>query len=487
MTRIIPQTIFGRTVGVLLVGLVVSHMISLFIYSSDRRTTLSAEHGDRIARRVAAVVQVVGETPKESRPVLVRNLSGPGFGITWTAESAVKKGGWGWRAGPLRAALEGYLGDQVSKRVRIAYSKINASGQAGGMDSSDPMGAMRGHMSHMKERWPVMFRSPRMSRLAENWHENRILQLSYRLGDRSWINFAVPSVRLTPFWTSRMFFSVVLMTVAVTGLSVWAVRRSMAPLAMFARAAERLGLDVNAPALPVEGPREVRRAAGAFNEMQGRLKSFVHNRTQMLAAISHDLRTPITRLKLRAEFVDDAEQRKKMLVDLDQMEAMIASTLSFARDDAAGEAAREFDLAALLRDSCEAAADTGMDAAYSGPDKFPFTGRPLALKRAVGNLIDNAVKYGGSARVTLEGSGEGVSVTVDDDGPGLPEGELEKVFDPFYRGDAARGLDGGGSGLGLSVVRSIVQAHGGEVRLSNLAGGGLKAAVKLPVTPPKGG
>ncbi len=270
------------------------------------------------------------------------------------------------------------------------------------------------------------------------------------------------------------------MALVVTVLSVWAVRRSTAPLALFAWAAERLGRDVNAPDLPEDGPREVHRAAKAFNDMQRRLRRMISDRTQMLAAISHDLRTPITRLRLRAEFVDDAEQRAKMLGDLEEMEAMIAATLAFARDDGTDEPRKILDLAVLVQSACHDAVDVGREVVYTGTARAAYSGRPLALKRVLANLIDNAVRYGGRARVALEVSAERFVISVEDDGPGIPESELERVFAPFYRLDASRSRDTGGTGLGLAVVRSIVRGHGGDVLLSNRAEGGLRVTVSLP-------
>jgi signal transduction histidine kinase len=250
---------------------------------------------------------------------------------------------------------------------------------------------------------------------------------------------------------------------------------------VFTSAADRLGLDMNAPPLTEEGPREVRQASHAFNNMQRRLQRFVRDRTQMLAAISHDLRTPITRLKLRAELIEDEQQQKKMLSDLDEMEAMIAATLSFARDEFAHEPRAALDLAALLQTVCDEAADAADAASYDGPARFAFTGRPTALKRAFANLIDNAVKYGAAARVALTVAQGTVSVAIDDDGPGIAEAEFDRVFDPFYRIESSRSRETGGVGLGLAVVRSVVRGHGGDITLANRPEGGLRATVVLPM------
>jgi signal transduction histidine kinase len=274
--------------------------------------------------------------------------------------------------------------------------------------------------------------------------------------------------------------STALMTLGILLASFWAVRRLTRPLSLFAEAAERLGKDVYAPPLPLTGPTELRQAAQAFNLMQERLLRLIDARMQMVAAISHDLRTPITLLKLRAEFVDNEDERARMLATLDEMEAMVASTLSFARQDALKEPSRLVDLGALLTSLCDDLVDAGM-AVECGPlGKLPYRCRPLALKRAFLNLVQNAVKYGIRARVGLHPAEHAIEVVVDDDGPGLADEEIAKVFTPFYRVEGSRNADTGGVGLGLSVASSIIHAHGGEIVLSNRAEGGLRATVTLP-------
>ncbi|OAN48999.1 two-component sensor histidine kinase [Magnetospirillum moscoviense] len=271
---------------------------------------------------------------------------------------------------------------------------------------------------------------------------------------------------------------VVAALLAVTLAALWAVRRATRPFATFAAAAERLGLEITAPPVPETGPREVRKAAHAFNVMQGRIRRFVDDRTQMLAAISHDLRTPITRLKLRAEFIDDEDERSRLLADLDEMERMIAATLSFAKDDALREDRRPVDVAALVQGLAE---DLG--GSYDGPDRLVIEARPTALKRAVANLIENAVKYGGTARCRLEAQIGQTVLTVADDGPGIPEAEFERVFAPFVRLEASRNRDTGGTGLGLAVARAAIRAHGGDVILSNRPEGGLTVTAQIPNAP----
>ena len=262
---------------------------------------------------------------------------------------------------------------------------------------------------------------------------------------------------------------------------VWGAHRTTRPLRRLAEAADRLGLDARLTPLPERGPRELRNAARAFNRMTARIRRLVDDRTLMLAAVSHDLKTMLTRLRLRAEFIEDGEQKEKAAADLNEMQAMLEATLAFARDDAADERPVAVDLAAILQSLTADLADAGRDASYDGPDRLTLRGRAVALRRVFENLLDNALRYGGEARVSLqEGDGQ-AEVRIEDRGPGIPEALRERVFDPFFRVEASRSRDTGGSGLGLAVVRAIVQRHGGEIALEDRPGGGLRVRVMLPL------
>jgi signal transduction histidine kinase len=229
----------------------------------------------------------------------------------------------------------------------------------------------------------------------------------------------------------------------------------------------------------VRGPQELRTATTAFNRMQDRLRRFLEDRTQMLAAISHDLRAPLARLRLRSELVADGEQQRKMFDDLDVMNAMIDSALAFARDDSRQEPRRLVDLGVLVGDICEDVADAGGKASYLGPRGVDVPCRPTLVRRAVANLVDNAIKYGTAARVKIVRDSNRIVIVVDDDGPGIPAEEQEKVFAPFYR-LAARDPGKAGVGLGLSVARTVAREHGGDVMLKNRDNGGLSALIELP-------
>jgi signal transduction histidine kinase len=261
---------------------------------------------------------------------------------------------------------------------------------------------------------------------------------------------------------------------------VWAVRRVTAPLASLSAAAERLGNDLNAPPIPETGTIETRQASHAFNTMQSRLRGLVENRTRMLAAISHDLRTPLTLLRLRTENVDNATEREKMLATIAELDAMVATALAFARDEAATEERRPTDLAALVQSIVDDMADMDLPVTMEPAAPVVQHCRPAALKRAIPNLIDNAAKYGKQANVAIETSPKTITITIDDQGPGIAEQELSRVFEPFYRVEDSRNPETGGVGLGLAIALSAVQAHGGEIVLANRPSGGLRASVALP-------
>jgi signal transduction histidine kinase len=315
--------------------------------------------------------------------------------------------------------------------------------------------------------------------------DQRLLVIGMRMPDNRWLNMRLP---MPPprIWESRHFIAAfLLMSLASCLVTFWAVRRLTAPVRTLAHAAEALGRDVNAPPLPEDGPSEIAVAALAFNTMAARIRRFVQDRTFMLTAIGHDLRTPITRLKLRVEFIDDDEMRRKLLADIDELSAMVNATMAFGRDVATDEPVVSVDFAELVRTVLDDVSDwrpeAGERLSYSGPDHLPFRGRSMALKRAVTNLVRNAVVYGGGAEVTLTREEGVLRLLVEDRGPGIPPDELEMVFQPFYRIEASRNSETGGHGLGLPITRNIARAHGGDVALGNRQGGGARATLTLPL------
>ncbi|HYE46525.1 MAG TPA: ATP-binding protein [Caulobacter sp.] len=281
-------------------------------------------------------------------------------------------------------------------------------------------------------------------------------------------------------WQTRLILTFVLSVGLIAPLAWLLARRLSAPIGAFAQAADRLGRDPRSPPLEMTGSSEVAAAAAAFNQMQERLRRYVDDRTAMVGAIAHDLRTPLTRLKFRIEQAPDP-LKAKLAADIDQMEAMIAATLGFVSDASRPRERTKLELASLVESVLDEAAETGAEASIDRTEKLVIEGDPVALRRLVANLVENALKYGGVARGRVyREAGEAV-IEVEDDGPGIPEHERERVFEPFFRGEPSRNRETGGIGLGLAVVRSVARAHGGDAELINRPGGGLTARVRLPL------
>ena len=306
---------------------------------------------------------------------------------------------------------------------------------------------------------------------------------SLQMADGRWSNLVEQDNGLFSTWQRRVLLWFGLCVLALAPVA-WLFAKSLAaPIVALARGAERLGRDPGAPRLAIAGPNEVHTAVGAFNDMQERLRRYVTDRTGTVGAIAHDLRTPLTRLRFRLESVPEPV-RGKMSADMDEMEQMIAATLAFVRDGAREAAYSRLELGSLVSTVADDMADTGLDVAAT-PAGGPIIvdGDIIALRRLTANLLDNAVKFGGGARVRVYAEDDTAVIEVDDDGPGVPETEMETVFEPFRRGEPSRSRETGGAGLGLAVVRSIARAHGGEASLENRSAGGLRARARLPLAP----
>ncbi len=305
---------------------------------------------------------------------------------------------------------------------------------------------------------------------------------SVQQADGRWATVEPPRGFLSP-WQQRVLLALVISMLLLAPLVWWMARRLTRPIRVFAEAAERLGADPDAEPLAPSGPSEVRTAIAAFNDMQASLRAHMRQRAQTIAAIAHDLRTPLTRLRFRAEQSPDTV-RDRMAADIEEMDALIAQAMAFVRGETTPERREVFDLDALANACAEGFIETGAAVTFDGGGgALSVRADPAALRRALGNLIGNAVKYAGAARVMAFAEGGQAVVLVEDDGPGLPEDELEAVFEPFRRGERSRNRETGGAGLGLTVARQAARAHGGDVVLTNREGGGLSARLTLPLKP----
>ena len=291
------------------------------------------------------------------------------------------------------------------------------------------------------------------------------LQIAIRLADQSWLIISPTERGLTTLHYLRNLITLILTIFIVAILSIWMARSIVRPLTNLAQAAEKLGRERETT--PITGMKlpELAAIADTFNEMQARLKKFVDERMQMLAAISHDLRTPLTRLRLYAETVPNEAQRSQILSDITDMETMVATSLAFMSDDIHREAYSAVDLASLIISQCDNFVDAGRNVTYTGPDHAQLTCRPVALRRAFSNLIDNGCKYGGEVRVTLTDHGAKLTIDIRDNGPGIPPDQVERAFAPFQRLETSRNRETGGTGLGLTIARDVVVSHGGDIQL----------------------
>jgi signal transduction histidine kinase len=460
MSRLIPKSLFGQTLLILLTGLAASHLIGAWIYTADREQAVRAIGGLTLAQRVANITQLVVLAPAEWRERIVASSNDPSFRVSLSPQQpAIASGG---QDAPAMRAIGEFLAERLPegavRQIRVAVS-----------DSPGPPFAM-GH-GHAMRMGPMMH-------AVGAW---RGLQVAVQIAGGQWLSFASVLPESGPAVSRQFILSMAVMAVIILVVSIWAVRRVTAPLGKIAQAAERLGKDIATAPLAEIGTIEMRRAVQAFNDMQARLRRFVNDRTRLLAAISHDLRTPLTLLRLRAEDVENADERERMLATIDDMIVMIEATLAFARDEASAEPRRRIDLTALVASVADDMAAAGRAVTMEASPSVICECEPGALKRTVSNLIDNAVKYGKAAHVAIETIPGTATITVEDEGPGIPEEELGQVFQPFYRVEESRSRETGGIGLGLAIAQSIAQAHGGEITLSNRQERGLRATIALPV------
>ncbi len=307
------------------------------------------------------------------------------------------------------------------------------------------------------------------------------LNYSYQLAKHKWLNAKINTYIHFERITLWVVFIGILTTLIIVFYS-WSIQRFTDPLRTLTRATGKLGVDLDAKPLSVYGPNIVREAINSMNKMQERILALIKERTLTLAALSHDLRTPLTRLRLKAQFIRDQEQRDKFIYDLDEMQQMLNDTLILAKQHYKPQKMHSLDIVSLVEAICADMNELGCDVKFSATiTRKVIKGDPLLLKRAIGNIINNAVKYGKAAVVNLEISAKNVIVTIDDRGPGIATAELDNVFEPFYRTESSRSKETGGTGLGLAIAKAVILSHDGVVSLSNLKAQGLRVTIRLPL------
>lgn len=472
MGRLRSASLLGQMVGLLLLALALSQAIGFFIYRDERAEALRGMVADEFVSRAASVAQLLEATPPALHEQILRAVATTYTRYWLSPAEPTDVVSWQQQA----------CAHLAEARLSGPSSPLPARAAPGGGSLGATILAAFPSPAAARSDWDLLpasawslARPAKLLRLDDAY----ALGLAVQLDGGGWLNAAYAKP-FSPDWSSQVYVSLAIMAVAISLIAFLTACRIVRPLRTLAQAVDSFGRGEEVAPLRESGPRDIRQTAEAFNRMQSRLRRFIEDRTRMLAALGHDLRTPITALRLRAEFVGDPGVREKLLLTLDEMQAMTETALAFAREEAAGEPTRTIDLTALLESLCDDLADLGWDVAFSDGERLPYRCRPEALRRAVRNLVQNAVRYGERARVALRRGDDSIEIAVDDDGPGIPEAEFERVFTPFVRLEGSRNPATGGVGLGLSIARAIARDHGGDITLANRPGAGLRATIGLP-------
>jgi signal transduction histidine kinase len=454
-----PDSLKGQTVLVTGVCLLLFHVVSLVLYIVFSASTVTLEKEEQIADRIITITRLIEHAKPSSRAYLAGELSGQKFRISIEDSPLVEPGEA--PAGTIIGLIAGAL-HPVEHRIAAHYD-----------DPADDAAAHAHGRNVVTQRLSGMFRI----------HESLLVSIDLPDGG-NWLNFRVSGSAWDHIFSLEAIPSLTLMTLAAILFTAWAVNRPLKSLSRFARASHDMGINIlTAEPIDESGPREIREAARAFNQMLARVRRLLEARNQMLGALSHDFRTPLTRLRLRVESMTDERQKAKAVADLDEMEEMIRLTLAFARDEAAGGARETVDLAAAIRGIVEGFDDAATRVSIDTPASLAAACQPLGIRRVLANILGNALFYAGQVRIGLRGDGANILIDVDDDGPGIEPRERERVFLPFYRLESSRNRETGGAGLGLSIAQTIVHAHGGTISLLDSPMGGLRVRIVLPRGP----
>lgn len=453
--KLLPRSLFGQIVLALVAGIVVAQLAGTWLLLDDRSRYGERLRGENVAQRIAGIISLLDEASAEERPRLVRALGVPPTRLSLDEP---------WQAGGIETGLE-------------AEAFLRRVGRA--LDRPAELQVLSLRRLPLRPRADAHPMARHPERFGEHGRPLLLVALQVRLRDGAVVTFRHALPEPARDWPLRALGLLALLALSVALLAGWAVRRLTRPLAALADAADGLSRNLDQAPLPESGPQEVARAARSFNAMQRSLKSYLETRAQALAGVSHDLRLPLTRLRLRLEQLPEGASRAAMQRDIDEMDAMVGGTLDYLRAGADTEQAVKLNLNALVESLAEDAEAAGAKVSRRGT-ALPLVARPQALRRCLANLIDNARRYGGEVEVTLRDGAESVEIRIEDRGPGIPPAERERVFEPYVRLETSRARHTGGTGLGLAIARAIARGHGGEVTLEAREGGGLCASVTLP-------
>lgn len=456
------RSLAWQFIGFMLAALLVGQAVSYALSAKQREFLIRQTVESDFISRSAALANSLGTFPAEMYGYVVR-ASSNAYARFWIsrADPLADRGAW------YRSATE-----QLSLPLSHTFVPDHVKWRP---DSAEDAGKSLSEWQPLiSDLWPD-------SRNAQFLHFSgqEGMGIVVALDNGTWLNAVSFKASPPNIWSTQTLLSVGITALALCLISILVANRIARPLRQLALSAEALGRGEDLPPFAAKGPDDIRQLYEAFDRMQIRLRRFVDDRTRMLAAIGHDMRTPLTTLRLRAEFVTDTQIQQKILATVDEMETMTEAALSFARSEATAEDTRAVDLSALLGSLCDDMAELGHDVNFAESDRINYRCRPDNLKRAVRNLIENALRYAGTASVSLQTSSSSIDIVVEDQGPGIPEAELEQVFAPFYRLEQSRNRQTGGVGLGLSIARAIARHHGGDILLASNSPG-LRATVTLP-------
>lgn len=462
------RSLAGQFIVFILAALLVGQTIAFLISSRQREAAIRQTIEGDFINRTSALSSVLGAVPPDMR----RNVllaSSMGYARFWLSDKEPARNPRAWyetAQSNLSLPIADLIRSQGGAGFEVTSGNGSATARLGDPDISD---------------WQPFRAEPDIPN-AQFLHfsSQEGMGIVQKLNDQTWLNAVYYKPTPPNLWNSQSMLSIGITAVVLSLIGVVVARQIARPLRHLTVSAEALGRGEAIELSPPSAPDDIRQLYEAFDRMQLRLRRFVDDRTRMLAAIGHDLRTPLTTLRLRAEFVSDPELQSKILATIDEMQAMTEATLSFAKSEATAEETRTVDIAALLGSLCDDLAELGHDVEFQESERISYRCRPDNLKRAIRNLIENALRYAGKASVKVKTLPNSIEIQVDDDGPGIPASECEQVFTPFYRIETSRNRETGGVGLGLSIARAIARHHGGDIVLSP-NNPGLRAVVVLPV------
>jgi len=461
ITKCLPQSLIGQISLIMLCGVLAILSVTMQFFSDDRQRALNFVSSDSSIERVSSLVTLLNNTSVDLHDDIISASESRGFRLSLSEQAIVKEGA----SSLLAEKLKGLLTDTNAQDIRIVAANIKFPDR-------------KKNLKYNHNGKPIAHQAK--ERLAIK------LTGSVLLSGQNWLNFRSAINDEATRLPVKTIVWVMLFTVLVLMAMAWTVKRALKPIETLAVVAKRVGVERDFKTITEAGPSEVIPAISAFNQMQANLSTFIDDRSKMLAAISHDLRTPITSLRLRLEFIEPGEDQNRMLETVHQMEKMLKATLDFAKDDSQKEAKQDLEVVSLLTTICDDYRDRNIDIQLISVNKLIFRLWPVAFRRVIENIINNSIAYGkddfGEVHISMEVHlvADNLVISIRDTGSGIEESLFDEIIKPFVRLDKARDTEDSSVGLGLAISHSIVQAHAGKIAFTNLPTGGLNVEISLP-------